>query len=68
MAKKKRKAGALWEGILKTGTGKISTESEALFENPYSFGTRFEDEENGTNPEELIAAAHAGCYSMAFAN
>lgn len=68
MAEKKRKAGALWEGILKTGTGKISTESEALFENPYSFGTRFEDEENGTNPEELIAAAHAGCYSMAFAN
>jgi osmotically inducible protein OsmC len=63
----KRKAGALWGGNLKVGTGMISTESKALFETPYSFSTRFE-EEDGSNPEELIAAAHAACYSMAFAN
>jgi osmotically inducible protein OsmC len=63
----KRKAGALWGGNLKFGHGMISTESNVLFETPYSFGTRFEEEE-GTNPEELIAAAHAACFSMAFAN
>lgn len=68
MTEKKRKAGAMWKGDLQTGRGQISTESEALFENSYSFGTRFEDAEDGTNPEELIAAAHAACYSMAFSN
>lgn len=62
-----RKAGVIWKGDLKTGNGLISTESQALFETPYTFGTRFEDQP-GTNPEELIAAAHAACYSMAFAN
>lgn len=65
--KKLRKAGVLWKGTLKNGKGLISTESKALFEQPYSFRTRFEDEP-GTNPEELIAAAHAACFSMAFAS
>jgi len=60
-----RKAGALWEGDLQNGRGLISTESQALYEQPYSFKTRFENE-SGTNPEELIAAAHASCFSMAF--
>lgn len=68
MSEIKRKAGALWGGDLKTGHGLISTESKALFEYPYHFGTRFEDSDAGSNPEELIAAAHAACYSMAFAN
>lgn len=62
-----RKAGVIWEGDLKSGKGLISTESQALFEEPFAFDTRFENEP-GTNPEELIAAAHAGCYSMAFAS
>jgi osmotically inducible protein OsmC len=62
-----RKAGAVWEGDLRNGAGFISTESLALNEQPYSFETRFEDQP-GTNPEELIAAAHAACYSMAFAS
>lgn len=61
-----RKAGVLWNGDLRSGNGMISTESQALYEQPYNFRTRFEDEK-GTNPEELIAAAHAACYSMAFA-
>ena len=64
---KDRKAGVLWTGDLKTGSGLISTESKALFELPYNNGTRFE-EETGANPEELIAAAHAACMSMAVAN
>jgi osmotically inducible protein OsmC len=62
-----RKAGVLWTGDLKTGSGLISTESKTLFELPYSYPTRFEDKE-GLNPEELIAAAHAACFSMAVAN
>ena len=61
----KRKASAVWRGGLKDGKGSISTESGALKESQYSFGTRFESGA-GTNPEELIAAAHAGCFSMAF--
>lgn len=60
----KRKASAVWRGDLKSGKGGISTESGVLKETPYSFGTRFENG-IGTNPEELIAAAHAGCFSMA---
>src|SRR5258706_2845920 len=60
----KRKASAIWNGSLKEGKGTISTESGLLSEAQYSFGTRFEDGK-GTNPEELIAAAHAGCFSMA---
>ena len=59
-----RKASAVWNGSLKEGTGKISTESKVLSNAQYSFSTRFEDG-IGTNPEELIAAAHAGCFSMA---
>jgi osmotically inducible protein OsmC len=60
----KRKASAVWKGGLKDGKGKISTDSGVLDSTQYSFGTRFE-EGKGTNPEELIAAAHAGCFSMA---
>ncbi len=61
----KRKASAVWRGDLKAGKGTISTESGTLKETQYSFSTRFENGV-GTNPEELIAAAHAGCFSMAF--
>ncbi len=61
----KRKASAVWHGDLKSGKGTISSESGVLKETQYSFGTRFENG-IGTNPEELIAAAHAGCFSMAF--
>jgi len=60
----KRSASAVWTGGLKSGKGTISTESGALSSTQYSFGTRFE-EGKGTNPEELIGAAHAGCFSMA---
>jgi lipoyl-dependent peroxiredoxin len=60
----KRKASAIWRGGLKEGKGIVSTESGALAEKQYSFSTRFENGV-GTNPEELIAAAHAGCFSMA---
>lgn len=60
-----RKASAVWQGNLKGGKGTISTDSGVLSNAQYSFGTRFE-QGAGTNPEELIAAAHAGCFSMAF--
>lgn len=60
----KRKASAVWRGDLKSGRGTISTESTVLRDAQYSFGTRFENGP-GTNPEELIGAAHAGCFSMA---
>lgn len=60
-----RKAKALWEGGLRSGKGLMRLQSQA-FEGPYSFPSRFE-EGPGTNPEELIAAAHAGCFSMALA-
>ena len=60
----KRKASAIWTGGLKDGRGTISTESGALSETQYSFSARFEDG-TGTNPEELVGAAHAGCFSMA---
>ncbi len=60
----KRRASAVWNGDLKTGKGSISTESKTLSNAQYSFTTRFENGV-GTNPEELIAAAHAGCFSMA---
>ena len=59
-----RKASAEWNGSIKDGSGKISTGSGVLSDTQYSFSTRFEDG-IGTNPEELIAAAHAGCFSMA---
>ncbi len=60
----KRKASAVWQGGLKDGKGTISTESGVLSGTQYSFSTRFENG-IGTNPEELIGAAHAGCFSMA---
>ena len=59
-----RSANAVWSGDLRTGKGTISTESGVLASTPYSFRTRFEGDK-GTNPEELIGAAHAGCFSMA---
>src|SRR4030081_47710 len=62
-----RKASAVWQGNLKGGKGTISTASGALSNTQYSFGTRFE-EGIGTNPEELIAAAHAGCFTMALSS
>lgn len=61
----KKTASAVWQGDLKKGKGTVSTESGALKENPYGFNTRFEGQP-GTNPEELIGAAHASCFSMAF--
>jgi osmotically inducible protein OsmC len=63
----KQKASAVWNGSLKEGSGTISTGSGALSAKPYSFRTRFEGEK-GTNPEELIGAAHASCFSMALSN
>jgi osmotically inducible protein OsmC len=60
----KRTASAQWRGDLKAGNGTVSTASGVLDHSPYSFRTRFEDGK-GTNPEELLAAAHAGCFSMA---
>jgi lipoyl-dependent peroxiredoxin len=61
-----RTANAVWEGSLQEGRGQMSLGSGA-FEGTYSFKSRFEEGDNGTNPEELIAAAHAGCFSMALA-
>ena len=61
-----RKASAIWRGTGRAGNGNLSTDSGVLANTPYSFRTRFENE-NGTNPEELIAAAHAGCFTMALA-
>lgn len=60
----KRHASAQWNGDVKTGKGTVSTQSGILSQTQYSFATRFENG-NGTNPEELIAAAHAGCFTMA---
>jgi osmotically inducible protein OsmC len=61
-----RKAKAVWQGTGRDGAGNITTDSGVLESAPYSFKTRFENEK-GTNPEELIAAAHAGCFTMALA-
>jgi lipoyl-dependent peroxiredoxin len=61
----KRNASAVWQGGLTDGKGRLTTNSGVLSDTQYSFSTRFE-EGVGTNPEELIAAAHAGCFSMAF--
>lgn len=66
MASIKRRASAVWRGTGKEGTGSLSTQSKTLSDTPYSFTARFGDGK-GTNPEELIAAAHAGCFSMATA-
>src|SRR5246127_4400536 len=61
-----RKARAVWRGTGRAGKGELSSDSGVLAATPYSFKTRFENEK-GTNPEELIAAAHAGCFTMALA-
>src|SRR3984885_14603328 len=66
MATIKRKAQAQWTGSGKEGRGALTTQSGVLSDTPYSFNTRFENG-TGTNPEELIAAAHAGCFTMALA-
>jgi lipoyl-dependent peroxiredoxin len=63
-----RTATAHWAGNLKEGKGTLSTQSGVLESTNYSFKTRFEEGEKGTNPEELLAAAHAGCYTMAVAS
>ena len=64
-----RTANAVWNGTGKDGSGNLTTPSGVLNGSPYSFRTRFESEDGraGTNPEELIAAAHAGCFTMALA-
>jgi osmotically inducible protein OsmC len=67
MADIQRTAEAMWKGDLRSGNGRITSNSGVLKDTPYSFATRFKDAP-GTNPEELIAAAHAACYSMAFAD
>jgi osmotically inducible protein OsmC len=61
-----RKGRAVWQGAGRDGTGALSTDSGVLSDTPYSYRTRFENQP-GTNPEELIAAAHAGCFTMALA-
>ena len=63
---KDKKASVHWEGGGKKGQGQISTETAALKTYPYGFGSRFEDDRSGTNPEELLGAAHAACFTMAF--
>ena len=64
----KRKANAVWTGTLKEGRGTLTTESGALSQQPYTFVTRFEEGVTGSNPEELLAAAEAGCFTMALNN
>src|SRR5215218_3047779 len=61
----KRTAKALWSGTIKEGKGELTTQSETLNKTNYSFKTRFEGQEKGTNPEELLAAAHSACFTMA---
>ena len=67
MAPIQRNATGVWHGDLKSGAGQIDAPSGVLHQTPFSFATRFENAK-GTNPEELIAAAHAACFSMAFSN
>jgi osmotically inducible protein OsmC len=67
MADIERSAQAVWNGDLRSGQGKLSSASGVLNDTPYSFATRFE-QANGTNPEELIGAAHAGCFTMALSS
>jgi len=62
-----KRASVHWEGAGKTGKGAVSTETGALKDYPYGFGSRFGDDRKGTNPEEILGAAHAGCFTMAFA-
>lgn len=67
MADITRSASAVWQGDLRSGSGKVSSPSGVLKDDDYTFATRFENA-GGTNPEELVAAAHAACFSMAFAS
>ena len=62
-----KKASVHWTGAGKTGQGQVSTETGALNQHPYGFGSRFGDDRSGTNPEEIVGAAHAACFTMAFA-
>ena len=62
-----KNASVHWQGAGKTGQGQISVETGALKDYPYGFGSRFEDDRKGTNPEEIVGAAHAACFTMAFA-
>ena len=62
-----KSASVHWQGRGKAGAGKISTETGALKDYPYGFASRFEDDRRGSNPEELLGAAHAACFTMAFA-
>ncbi len=62
-----KSASVHWDGAGKTGRGQISTETGALKGYPYGFASRFEDDKRGTNPEEILGAAHAACFTMAFA-
>jgi osmotically inducible protein OsmC len=62
-----KKASVHWQGAGKTGKGSISTETGALKDYPYGFASRFEGDRRGTNPEEIVGAAHAACFTMAFA-
>ena len=66
LAMSDKAASVHWEGQGKKGQGKISTETGALKDYPYGFASRFEDDRRGTNPEEILAAAHAACFTMAF--
>ena len=61
-----KKASVHWDGGGRNGQGRISTETAALKDYPYGFASRFEDDRRGTNPEELVGAAHAACFTMAF--
>jgi osmotically inducible protein OsmC len=62
-----KRATVHWEGAGKSGVGQVSTETGALASYPYGFASRFEDDRRGTNPEEILGAAHAACFTMAFA-
>ena len=62
-----KSASVHWKGAGETGQGQISTETGALQQHPYGFGSRFGDDRKGTNPEEIVGAAHAACFTMAFA-
>jgi len=66
MAAIERKASVHWEGRAKAGKGAVSTDTGALSSYPYGFASRFEGDRRGTNPEEILGAAHAGCFAMAF--
>jgi lipoyl-dependent peroxiredoxin len=61
-----KSASVMWSGAGQQGLGKVSTESGALMDYPYGFASRFGDDRRGTNPEEILAAAHAACFTMAF--